>query len=261
MSATGSGYDLSTSTYSPDGRVFQLEYAQKAVESDTAGSAFGIRCIDGVVLGVKKTVVSKMLVPGSNRCIHSIDEHSGIAFSGLAADARNLANKARTEAVNYRSFYGHPIPGKILSDRLAAQVHMHTLYFYLRPFGCAALVGTNDADGPALYSIDPTGVSNRFFACSIGKNKEGARSELEKINFKEITCRRAVNLIASIVYKLHDDVKDKKFELELSWICDESNKMHVRVPADVSAAAEAAAIEEKRRADFSQQEEAKVAGP
>jgi 20S proteasome subunit alpha 7 len=83
-------------------------------------TAIGIRCKDGVVLGCEKSVQSKMLVQTSNRRIHTLDLHAGLALSGLAADARQLVNKARSEASEYRSFYGSEIPGKVLSDRLAS---------------------------------------------------------------------------------------------------------------------------------------------
>ncbi|KAJ9088361.1 putative proteasome subunit alpha type-7 [Entomophthora muscae] len=76
MTSVGTGYDYSASTYSPDGRIFQVEYAHKAVEN--AGTIIGIRFKDGVVLGVEKLVQSKLLVPGSNRSILSVDEHVGL---------------------------------------------------------------------------------------------------------------------------------------------------------------------------------------
>lgn len=78
----------------------------------------GVRCVDGVVLGVEKLILSKMLVKGSNKRIMSCDHHIGMALAGLAADARQVANHAREEAQNYRSFYGNPIPGFLLADRI-----------------------------------------------------------------------------------------------------------------------------------------------
>ena len=98
MSSIGTGYDQSTTTYSPDGRVFQIEYAMKAVEN--SGTAVGIRCKDGVVMGVEKPKLSKMIVEGAgaNRRIYSIDKHSGICLSGLMADARQVVTYARQEA-------------------------------------------------------------------------------------------------------------------------------------------------------------------
>lgn len=98
MSA-GSGYDLSSSTFSPDGRIFQVEYASKAVEN--GGTALGLKCRDGVVLAVEKPILNKMLLPTSNRRIHSVDEAHGVAVTGFVADARQIVNRARDEAIGY----------------------------------------------------------------------------------------------------------------------------------------------------------------
>jgi len=235
MSGVGSGYDLSVTTFSPDGRVFQVDYANKAVEK--SGTAVGIRCTDGVVMGVEKSIVSKMLVEGSNRRIFTVDTHAGVSLAGLAADAKQIVNKARSEARSYRSFYGVQIPGNVLADRLAGFVHTYTLYWYLRPFGASILLSIFDSESPQLYMIEPSGISYRYFGCAIGKYKMGAHTELEKIKFESITCRQAVNEIAKTIYKLHDDIKDKDFELELSWVCEESKRKHVMVPSDVRAEA------------------------
>mmetsp|Transcript_17645 Transcript_17645/g.42320 ORF Transcript_17645/g.42320 Transcript_17645/m.42320 type:complete len:214 (+) Transcript_17645:173-814(+) len=127
MAGIGTGYDLSVTTFSPDGRVFQTEYAQKAV--DNAGTAAGIRCKDGVVLAVEKLVLSKMLVPGSNRRIHAVDRHAGIATTGLAPDGRQIVNRAQSEAANYKQLNGSKIPGHVLNERLAAFNHIFSLYW------------------------------------------------------------------------------------------------------------------------------------
>lgn len=125
MSSIGTGYDQSTTTYSPDGRVFQIEYAAKAVEN--SGTAVGIRCKDGVVMGVEKPKLSKMLVEGSNRRVFTIDKQSGMCVSGLQADGRQIVNYTREESINYLDFYGSPIPGNILCDRVAGLMHFYTL--------------------------------------------------------------------------------------------------------------------------------------
>ncbi|KAK4822542.1 hypothetical protein QYF61_015548 [Mycteria americana] len=105
-------YDLSASTFSPDGRVFQVEYAMKAVENSS--TAIGIRCKDGVVFGVEKLVLSKLYEEGSNKRLFNVDRHVGMAVAGLLADARSLADIAREEASNFRSNYGYDIPLKVI---------------------------------------------------------------------------------------------------------------------------------------------------
>ncbi|TDG98476.1 hypothetical protein EPR50_G00200790 [Perca flavescens] len=206
MSSIGTGYDLSASTFSPDGRVFQVEYAMKAVENSS--TAIAIRCKDGVVFGVEKLVLSKLYEQGSNKRIFNIDRHVGMAVAGLLADARSLSEVAREEASSFRSNYGHDIPLKHLSDRVAMYVHAYTLYSAVRPFGCRK------------------------------NTKQAAKTEIEKLQMKEMTCREIVKEVAKIIYIVHDEVKDKAFELELSWVGEVTNGRHELVPKDVREEAE-----------------------
>ncbi|CAN1346512.1 Proteasome subunit alpha type-3 [Linum perenne] len=219
MSSIGTGYDLSVTTFSPDGRVFQIEYAAKAV--DNSGTVVGIKCKDGIVMGVEKLIASKMMLPGSNRRIHSVHRHSGVVLRC--------------------SVYGEPIPVKELADRVASYVHLCTLYWWLRPFGCGVILGGYDRDGPQLYMIEPSGISYRYFGAAIGKGKQAAKTEIEKLKLSEMTCREGALEVAKIIYKVHDEAKDKAFELELSWVCEESNRQHQKVPEEVLEEAKSAA--------------------
>ncbi|KAI3367366.1 hypothetical protein L3Q82_026176, partial [Scortum barcoo] len=214
-------YDLSASTFSPDGRVFQVEYAMKAVENSS--TAIAIRCKDGVVFGVEKLVLSKLYEEGSNKRIFNIDRQTRWHVAGLLADARSLADVAREEASSFRSNYGHDIPLKHLSDRVAMYVHAYTLYSAVRPFGCSFILGSYDKDdGPQLYMVDPSGISYGYWGCAIGKAKQAAKTEIEKLQMKEMTCRELVKEVAKIIYIVHDEVKDKAFELELSWVGEDT---------------------------------------
>jgi len=253
MSSNGAGYDQSVTTFGPNGKVYQVDYAMKAVEK--SGLTMGVRCVDGVVMGVEKLIQSKMMVQKSNRRIYTTSAHSGVATCGIGPDARQLVNKARDEARSYKSFYGGAIPGKILADRLSGHVHMHTLYWYLRPFGASILVANyDDMLGPQLYSIDPSGTCHRYFGTCIGNHRLAGQSELEKIDFEKVTCREAVTKLAEIIYKLHDDIKDKAFELEMTWVCDESGRKHQSVPEDLRAEAVKAAKELKEKAEMDESE-------
>jgi len=231
MSGIGTGYDLSATTYSPDGRVFQVEYAGKAVEN--SGTAAAIRVKNGVILAVEKIIVSKMLVEGSNKRIFRADRHVGVAAAGLVADARQLVNRARTESTNYLNFYGSRIPPKLLCDRLSGFVQMHTLYGYIRPFGCSILLGSYHNSSPELYMVEPSGISYGYYGCAIGKAKANARTEIEKLKLSQMTMREGVIELARIIYTVHDDVKDKEFELEISWVGEETDGEHQFVPKDL----------------------------
>jgi 20S proteasome subunit alpha 7 len=150
--------DLSNSIFSPDGRNFQVEYASKAVEN--AGTAVGIRCKDGVVLAVEKIITSKLLKPGANKRIATVDRNVGIVSlthspfinlanmvevcSGLVPDGRHLISRGRDEANSWRKTYKSAIPVPVLASRLGGYVQAYTLYSSVRPFGINAIVGGYD---------------------------------------------------------------------------------------------------------------------
>ena len=146
MSSTGAGYDLSPTTFSPDGRIFQVEYASKAVENSS--TALGVRCSDGIVLAVEKLLMSKLLVPGSNRRLQTVDKFSGMAFTGLVADGRQLVNRARAECSSFSELYDYHIPPDVLCNRLSEYVHYFTLHGSLRPFGSACILASYDEVRP-----------------------------------------------------------------------------------------------------------------
>jgi len=256
MSSIGTGYDLYTSQFSPDGRIFQIEYAHKAVEN--SGTAIALRGKDGVVFAVEKIVASKLHEKGANTRIFNVDRHVGMATSGLYPDARQLAETGRNEAANYRADYGSPIPLTYLSERVAMYMHAYTLYSAVRPYGATIMLGSyTEQHGPKLYSIDPSGTSYGFWGCAAGKAKQAAKTEIEKLDLKSMSCKDLINEAAKIIYMVHDEVKDKMFEMELSWVTKDTNGIHQKVPAKVLEAAEnfaKAALEEDSDSDGDEME-------
>ncbi|XP_050406866.1 proteasome subunit alpha type-3 [Patella vulgata] len=253
MSSIGTGYDLSASQFSPDGRVFQVEYAQKAVEN--SGTAIGIRGKDGVVFGVEKLVTSKLYEVGANKRLFNIDRHIGAATAGLLADSRHLVEISRDEASNYRSNFGASIPLKYLVDQVSMYVHAHTLYSSVRPFGVGMILGAYSAEGPELYLVDPSGVAWGYHGCAAGKAKQNAKTEIEKLKVKDMTIKELVKEVAKIIYVVHDEVKDKAFELELSWVGEITGGKHELVPKDIYVEAEKYAKEALEESDESDEEE------
>jgi 20S proteasome subunit alpha 7 len=175
--------------FSPDGRNFQVEYAVKAVEN--GGTCIGIRCKEGVVLAVEKIIASKLLKPGANKRIATVDRNVGIVTSGLLPDGRHLTSRARDEASSWRRTYKGPIPTSALASRLGGYAQAYTLYSSVRPFGVTAIMGGWDSEaelgvdgqvgtgptgggggkvtdddkgeklprgGPGLYMIEPSGL-------------------------------------------------------------------------------------------------------
>ena len=211
----------------------------------------GLRCKDGVVLGVEKIIRSKLLVKSSNRRVHAIDTGMGLAVSGVLPDGRYVVNRAISEASNYKNFYGSAMMGHVMCDRLAGFMHIFSLYGGLRPMGTSVLLAAYDRHGPQLYQIDPTGVAQRYFGTACGKGRQQAKTEMDKLKLDELTCRQGVKEIARIMYTIHDETKDKPFELEMSWVSDETDCKHVRVPQDVIDAAVEGAKQALEEADMS----------
>ncbi|PVF96462.1 putative PRE10-20S proteasome subunit C1 [Serendipita vermifera] len=231
MTSIGTGYDLSASTYSPDGRIFQVEYANKAVEN--SGTAIGLRVKDGVVLAVEKIIHSKLLMPESNKRILTVDKHIGYTSSGFLADGRQLANRAREEAQSSRDFYREPPTLKNIVNRLSLFIQAYTLYSSVRPFGCSSILAAVDKNGPGLYVIEPSGISLGYHGAAVGKGRQLAKTELEKLKLSELSMREAVYEAARIIHLVHEDAKEKEFELELSWVGAETNNVHLPVPRDL----------------------------
>lgn len=232
MTSIGTGYDLSNSVFSPDGRNFQVEYAVKAVENGT--TSIGIKYKDGVVFAVEKLVTSKLLVPKKNVKIQTIDRHIGCVYSGLIPDGRHLVNRGREEASSFKKLYSKPIPVPAFADRMGQYVQAHTLYNSVRPFGVTAIFGGIDENGPHLYMLEPSGTYWGYKGAATGKGRQTAKAELEKLVDKNpdgLTAKEAVKQAAKIVYMAHEDNKEKDFELEISWCsASETNGLHKFVP-------------------------------
>ncbi|XP_055327995.1 proteasome subunit alpha type-3-like [Paramacrobiotus metropolitanus] len=237
MSSIGTGYDLSASQFSPDGRVFQVEYASKAVEN--SGTVIGMRGKDGIVFAAEKLVITKLHESSANRRIWRIDTNIGMAAAGLIADARKLAEIARKEASDYRNQYGVTIPVKELTKRVSMYIHAYTLYSAVRPFGVNCLIGGYDkVHGAELYMIEPSGVSWGYYGCTAGKAQQGAKTEIEKLKLVDMTCDEIVKKAAKIIYGVHDSVKDKDFILEMGWCCEQSGGIFEEIPKNITLEAE-----------------------
>lgn len=232
MSSIGTGYDLSASQFSQDGRIFQVEYACKAVEN--SGTIVGLRGKDGVVLAVEKLITSKLYEEDSGSRIFTIDQHIGLAFSGLNADGRAIVQIAREEATNYRQQNDRAIPLKQLNDRLASYLHAYTLYSAVRPFGVSVIIAAwTPEEGPEMYMIDPSGLALGYFGCAVGKAKQSAKTEIEKLKLADFTARQLASEASKIIYQVHDELKDKDFKLELSWVGEDTQGVHKLVPKAV----------------------------
>jgi len=177
----GKGYDMAITQFSPEGRLFQVEYAIEAVRRGT--TAIVCKNDGSVVFAVEKKF-SKLQEPWGSEKIFKIDDHIGIAISGLTADARVLIDKARLQSqINILS-YDEKISIKDVTLHICEQKQAYTQNAGVRPFGVSFLIGGIDSFGPSIYLTDPSGASWGYKAQAIGSGATEARSFLEK-NYKD----------------------------------------------------------------------------
>jgi proteasome alpha subunit len=172
-------YDRAITVFSPDGRLFQVEYAREAVRrgATTAGVVFR----DGVVLAADRRIPNpKLAEPASLEKIHQIDEQIACATAGLVADARVLVDFARLTAQINRVTYAEPMTVELLVRKICDYKQQYTQFGGVRPFGTALLVGGYDESGIHLFETEPSGSLTSFKATSTGGNKGPVMELLEQ---------------------------------------------------------------------------------
>mmetsp|Transcript_17520 Transcript_17520/g.34887 ORF Transcript_17520/g.34887 Transcript_17520/m.34887 type:complete len:266 (+) Transcript_17520:144-941(+) len=249
MASSGSGYDLSSSTFSPDGRIFQVEYAAKAVEN--GGTTLGIRCSDGILLCSEKPLVAgRMAVPASGRRVHALSSYAGAAVTGFLPDGRQVVARGREEAAGYLDSFGAPIPPAVLAERLGSYVHYFTLHGALRPFGASTLMAGYDTAEKrhSLHMVDPSGMSYEYYAAAAGRGRQSAKTELEKLPLQPggagVTLERGLVILAKILHMLFEEGRDKPFVIEMGWMGVRTGWKFSAVPDGLVKAAEVEAKKE-----------------
>lgn len=185
-------YDRGITIFSPDGRLYQVEYAREAVERGTP--AVGVRTSDGVVLAADKHLRSPLLEPESVEKLHAIDDHLGVASAGHAADARQLIDLARRTAQGNRLRYDEPIGVDPLTTDLSDHIQEYTQNGGARPFGVAMLVAGVEAGRPRLFETDPSGTPYEWQATAIGAGYAEIRSFLESAYRSDLDLEGAIDV-------------------------------------------------------------------
>jgi len=206
MFLTRSEYDRGVNTFSPEGRLFQVEYAIEAIK--LGSTAIGIQTNEGVVLAVEKRVTSPLMEPSSIEKIMEVDKHIGCAMSGLIADSRTLIDRARVEAQSHWFTYNE----NMSVESVTQAVSNLALAFgdddpdpgaMSRPFGVALLLAGVDRDGPRLFHMDPSGTFIQYDAKAIGSGSEGAQQALQEQFHKSISlkdaCKSALTILKQVM--------------------------------------------------------------
>lgn len=178
---SSTGYDRYISIFSPEGKLYQIEYAIKAVKTPSITS-IGVRGEDCVCMVTQKKVPDKLLDPSTVTNMHKITPTIGCVTTGLPADARAQVQRARQEAADFEYKYGYPMSAGGLSSRMASLAQVKTQFAGTRPFGVTLMFcGIDDEDNePVLYKSDPAGYKVGYIATCTGQKEQEGINYLEK---------------------------------------------------------------------------------
>ena len=196
---TPQAYDRAITVFSPDGRLFQVEYAKEAVKR--GATAIGVCTDDAVALIAYKAAHSRLIVPESMQKIFDVDEHVCVTASGLIADARKLVEIARVQAQRHRMTFSEPAPTESIAFNVSATTEIYTQYGGIRPFGVSLLVGGIGKAGPELFEAEPSGAMTGYYADSIGNAKKEVDELLEKKFDRKMEIKEAVGVAVDALKK------------------------------------------------------------
>ncbi|URE11435.1 hypothetical protein MUK42_23497 [Musa troglodytarum] len=213
---TGAGYDRHITIFSPEGRLYQVEYAFKAVKASGITS-IGVRGKDSVCVVTQKKVPDKLLDQTSVTHLFPITKYIGLLATGITADARSLVQQARNEAAEFRFKWGYEMPVDVLAKWIADKSQIYTQHAYMRPLGIVAMIlGIDEEKGPQLFKCDPAGHFFGHKATSAGLKEQEAINFLEKKmkNDPAFTYEETVQIaISALQSVLQEDFKATEIEV------------------------------------------------
>lgn len=201
MFAPSAGYDRAITIFSPDGRLYQVEYALETVRRGSL--AVGIQTKEGVVLAVEEK--GRKLQSGDSIIkMFQIDDHVGAVGAGYIPDARIQVDSARVLAQSNRLIYDEPVDIEAIAKRIADMNQQYTQYAGVRPFGVSLIIAGVD-EGPVVYLADPTGTYSGFHAIAIGQGSDQVNDYLEKNYGDDLSLEAAVTLAIECIYLVSED--------------------------------------------------------
>ena len=197
--AVPGAYDRAITVFSPDGRLFQVEYALETVYR--GATIIGISCPVGVVIGAEEKVESHLQDPSFSQKIYEVDEHLGATVVGLSSDARILIDQARIYAQSNRLMYDEPVDIEIVAKRIGDIKQLYTQHAGVRPFGVSIVFGGVDKTGCKLFTTDPSGSYRAYKAVAIGIGREAVEKILKEEYRDGLMLEEAIKLAVKCLAK------------------------------------------------------------
>lgn len=197
--AVPGAYDRAITVFSPDGRLFQVEYALETV--NRGATILGIACSEGIVLGAEEKIETKLQDPKFTWKLYEIDDHLGAAVVGLGSDARILIDQARVYSQSNRLMYDEPIDVEILTKRVGDIKQLYTQHAGVRPFGVSVIFAGIDKTGNRVFSTDPSGSYRGYKAVAVGIGRETVEAILKKEYREDLKLDEAIKLATKCLIK------------------------------------------------------------
>jgi proteasome alpha subunit len=222
MSGNAAAYDRSITVFSPEGHLYQVDYASKIIEKGSPAVAITYK--NGIVVVTDKKIYSSLIIPKSIEKVFKIDNHIWTACSGLIGDGRRLVDFARQIAQENRTYYDNAIEIETLVRRIASIIQYFTQYGGARPFGVSLIIAGVDSLGKHIFETEPSGAITEYKAVAIGQNREKLMKYLEK-NYKEnISLETAIKLgIKALSLNLDNKEKLNPKSLEVINITEDNH--------------------------------------
>jgi len=190
--AAPGAYDRAITVFSPDGRLFQVEYALETV--NRGATIIGLACSEGVVLGAEEKIETKLQDTDFTWKLYAVDEHLGAAVVGLGSDARILIDQARIYAQSNRLMYDEPIDVEMMTKRVGDIKQLYTQHAGVRPFGVSIIFGGIDKTGSRVFSTDPSGSYRGYKAVAVGIGRETVEGILKEEYREDLNLDEAIKL-------------------------------------------------------------------
>ena len=202
MFPAAAGYDRAITVFSPDGRLYQVEYAIETVRRGTL--AVGVKTKQGVILAVEERP-RKLQTPGETQKIFQVDDHLGVAAAGYIPDARVQVDQARIVAQSNKLVYDEPVDVETVAKKLSDMSQQYTQYAGVRPFGVSLIIAGVDSEGPQLFLTDPSGTYVGYYAIAIGAGSDQVAEYLEQRYKDDISVEDALTLAVESIYLVSED--------------------------------------------------------
>lgn len=199
MDSLNSHYDYDSTIFSPEGRLFQVEYARETIKKGS--TTLGLKFNDGVILTTYKDISSNLIEITSTDKISQIDNNIICTYVGLSADAMHLLNYFQEIAASHKIWYNEQISLKELVEEICKYKHLFTTYNGLRPFGLVLIVAGFDSKGVHLFGTDPSGAFLEYKAICEGKNSNAVLKYFEKSYKENLTKQKAIKLAIDSIKK------------------------------------------------------------